>query len=144
MAVRSADLAAPAGRQAGPAATAWLAAASTAALAVAFAVSPARVESGPVLCPFRLATGLPCPGCGLTRSWVFLAHGDFAAALRANPFGYLTMAAAIVIVAIAVTAAVSRRPLPSMSPLVRSRPFLVVMGVWVIFAIIRIGVVAAT
>jgi Protein of unknown function (DUF2752) len=124
-------------------ATAGLAALGAAALAIACAVSPARAESGPVVCPFRLATGLPCPGCGLTRAWVFIAHGDFGAALRANPFGYLTMAAAVVLIAVVATAVVRGRPIPSMSPIVRSRPFLVVLACWLAFAAVRIAVVTA-
>ena len=45
------------------------------ALAAAATVSPEAVEDGLVICPFRLMTGLPCPGCGLARSWVHLLHG---------------------------------------------------------------------
>lgn len=37
-------------------------------------------------CPFRLATGLWCPGCGLTRATHFLLRGDLATALRYNLF----------------------------------------------------------
>jgi hypothetical protein len=94
------------------------------------------------MCPFRLATGLPCPGCGLTRSWVFIAHGDFGAALRANPFGYLTMAAAVALIAIVTAAVLRGRAIPSMSPVVRSRPFLAVFACWLAFAVIRIAMVA--
>src|SRR5213082_114107 len=52
-------------------------------------VPPSWVAAGPPLCPFRLLTGLPCPGCGLTRSVVSLAHGDLAAALTFHPLGPL-------------------------------------------------------
>jgi uncharacterized protein DUF2752 len=143
MAVRSADLrsAGPL-RRSGAAATLGLAGAAAAALAIACAVSPARVESGPVICPFRLATGLPCPGCGLTRSWVFIAHGELGAAVRANPFGFVTMAGAVALIAVVATAVAAGRPVPSMSPIVRSRPFLVVFGCWVVFALVRIAAVA--
>lgn len=46
----------------------------------------------PVLCTFRRLTGVPCPGCGLTRSFVFLAHGQLLDALRANPLGPVAFA----------------------------------------------------
>ena len=36
-------------------------------------------------CPFRLATGLSCPGCGVTRMCLALLRLDFSAAWRANP-----------------------------------------------------------
>jgi hypothetical protein len=145
MAVRFADVRSTEPlRRSGAAATLGLTGTAAAALTIACAVSPARAESGPILCPFRLATGLPCPGCGLTRSWVFIAHGDFGAALRANPFGYLTMAAAVALIAVVATAAVRGRPIPSMSPVVRSRPFLVVFACWIFFAAVRIAIVATS
>ena len=36
-------------------------------------------------CPFRLITGLSCPGCGVTRMCLSLFHLDFSGAFRANP-----------------------------------------------------------
>jgi hypothetical protein len=41
----------------------------------------------PILCPFRSATGLLCPGCGFTRSIVHLAHGDLKASWRQHALG---------------------------------------------------------
>ena len=43
----------------------------------------------PELCFWRRMTGLDCPGCGLTRCFIALAHGDVAAAWRYNPAGIL-------------------------------------------------------
>ncbi len=41
----------------------------------------------PSICFFFFLTGLPCPGCGLTRSIHLLLNGQWAAALAMNPFG---------------------------------------------------------
>ena len=35
-------------------------------------------------CPFHRTTGLLCPGCGATRAWWLVAHGDLPGALRHN------------------------------------------------------------
>jgi hypothetical protein len=40
-------------------------------------------------CPWRDATGLPCPTCGGTEAAVRLAHGQWAAAWRTNPLAPL-------------------------------------------------------
>lgn len=40
------------------------------------------------MCGFRAYTGLSCPGCGLTRAFVAIAHGRFADAWILNPFAF--------------------------------------------------------
>jgi hypothetical protein len=47
-------------------------------------------------CLFRLVFHFPCPGCGLTRSFTALWHGDFAHSLRFHPLGSLLFLLAIV------------------------------------------------
>lgn len=39
------------------------------------------------LCQFKVLTGLPCLGCGLTRSFIGMAHLNIADALFYHPFG---------------------------------------------------------
>ena len=39
----------------------------------------------PSLCPFYNLTGLPCPGCGLTRAFVCLGHGQWREAWHWHP-----------------------------------------------------------
>lgn len=41
----------------------------------------------PFFCLFRSFTGIPCPGCGLTRSFIAIARGDFADAISYHLFG---------------------------------------------------------
>lgn len=43
-------------------------------------------------CPFRRLTGLPCPGCGLTRSCLCLLRGEVAHSLSYHLFGPLLFA----------------------------------------------------
>lgn len=46
----------------------------------------------PHLCMSRSMFGVTCPGCGLTRSFVHLAHGDWQASWRAHRLGWLMAA----------------------------------------------------
>ena len=43
-------------------------------------------------CPFKTVTGLPCPGCGMTRACGAALRGDWAQVLELNPFGPLFLA----------------------------------------------------
>jgi hypothetical protein len=38
-------------------------------------------------CGFRVATGHPCPQCGMTRSWVYMARGDVLTSLTYSVAG---------------------------------------------------------
>ena len=39
----------------------------------------------PEICLFRNTLGIDCPGCGLTRAFISLSHGEFSRAFRFNP-----------------------------------------------------------
>jgi len=44
------------------------------------------------VCLLRRFTGLPCPGCGMTRAFAHLAKGEWAAAAVDHPFAFLLAA----------------------------------------------------
>jgi hypothetical protein len=52
----------------------------------AVVVALPHLENGPVVCPFRAVTGLPCATCGLITSARHLSRGHVLDALRTNPF----------------------------------------------------------
>lgn len=52
--------------------------------------------SGKKICPLANMTGLPCPGCGLSRAAVLFIQGDFAGAWKMHPFFYFFLILAVV------------------------------------------------
>jgi uncharacterized protein DUF2752 len=55
--------------------------------------------AGVPLCLFKALTGLPCPGCGLTRAFSSLLHGQFARAYAFHPFAFLFVPLAFLLAA---------------------------------------------
>ena len=53
-------------------------------------------EPSIILCPFRALTGCNCPGCGMTRAFCAIAHGELRRALRFNALSLLVFVAAVV------------------------------------------------
>ncbi|WP_299571227.1 DUF2752 domain-containing protein [uncultured Williamsia sp.] len=108
------------------------------AVVAAFLIPTSVVGEGPVLCPFRLATGLPCPGCGLTRSWVAAAHGDLSAAFADNLFGPISLAVVMIAVAaVVVLRVVAPTHLDLPARVARSRVLYAVAAVWIVYGVAR-------
>ena len=53
-------------------------------------------EDGPVLCPWRLITGYPCPGCGGIRAMGAISTGQFEQAWLLNPVAFLVCSVVLV------------------------------------------------
>jgi hypothetical protein len=52
-------------------------------------------------CAFRQATGVPCPGCGLSRALAALLRGDLVSALTFHAFAPLLAVCGLVLLAAA-------------------------------------------
>ena len=51
-----------------------------------------HLETDQSLCPLKMLTGFPCPGCGITKSLVYFYEGDLQKSLYYNIFGPLVIA----------------------------------------------------
>ena len=49
----------------------------------------------PHSCYSRIAFGVPCPGCGLTRSVICLMHGELAGSMAMHRLGWLIFGAIV-------------------------------------------------
>ncbi len=48
-------------------------------------------------CTFLMATGCPCPFCGLTRSFWAVAHGNWGVALQNAPLAFIVYGGAVLL-----------------------------------------------
>ena len=58
------------------------------ALLIVLAVVVLSMVSGKGVCYVRNRTGMPCPGCGMTRSFWYILQGELAKACQMHPFAY--------------------------------------------------------
>lgn len=84
-------------------------------------------------CPFKVATGLDCPGCGAQRALHACLHGEFAAAYACNPL----LAAELPLVLLVLAAELMPRRLAWLRRVTASRPFiltfLAIIILWTIY-----------
>ena len=118
------------GRLAAVSSTEVTAAIGVGGVAIAALLPADGIEDGPVLCPFRALTGLPCPGCGLTRSWVYLMHGDIGSSLASNWFGPVLILAVVVLAVVSARSRLGGKRPADLDKLVKSK---VVLGLFALF-----------
>jgi hypothetical protein len=66
----------------------------------------------PPLCPSNAIFGVRCPGCGLTRSFVHLAHADLPASLHDHRLGWLVALIVLLQIPYRAWALLGPTPLP--------------------------------
>lgn len=75
------------------------------------------------ICPLVLLTGLPCPGCGMTRAALLFLEGHWLQAFEMHPFFYVLLALAV---SVFISRYVFGRAIPKMR--------------WIILAALALGI----
>ena len=57
-----------------------------------------HVETSQSFCPMKMLTGLPCPGCGITKSLVFAYQGEIYKSFSFHILGFPVIFACIIAV----------------------------------------------
>jgi hypothetical protein len=66
----------------------------------------------PSSCPSQVIFGVDCPGCGLTRSFILMAHGDWHRAFSKHRVGWLLALAVVLQIPYRLTALWGRNRQP--------------------------------
>jgi hypothetical protein len=94
---------------------------------LASALMPERLaREGPTLCLFRRTTGLPCPSCGMTRSWNAAARLKMRDSVRFHPFGLPALAGLLF-----VTVQVGRGGDPDVPSTLKAAFAVAWLGAWI-------------
>jgi hypothetical protein len=85
------------------------------------------------VCPIRAATGIPCPGCGLTTSAIQFLRGNFAQSFQTHAFAPLFLLALLVMAAALIIPSEARQRLVSFVNHLETR-----LGVtsWILLALV--------
>ena len=84
-------------------------------------------------CPFRVLTGLNCPGCGTTRGLHRLLHGDVIGAFQFNPIMFLLLPILLFVLIRHTIAVIRQQPVRGnqLRPVYIWMFFAVVMSFWI-------------
>ena len=68
-----------------------------------------HLETDQSLCPFKMLTGFPCPGCGITKSLVYFYQGDLYKSISYHILGPFVIAFCAVTIVVLVTELITKK-----------------------------------
>jgi hypothetical protein len=97
------------------------------------------------LCLLHATTGLPCPGCGMSRALSAISQGQFSAALGLNPFAFFAWLAFAAVTGLAVLPRATRERLEARARASAraAKAYQLVFFAFLGFGLVRFGVFLA-
>ena len=68
-----------------------------------------HLETDQSLCPFKMITGFPCPGCGITKSLVYFYEGDLLKSLYYHILGPFVIVFCFLLLVVLTTELITKR-----------------------------------
>ncbi|MBP6758932.1 MAG: DUF2752 domain-containing protein [Flavobacterium sp.] len=68
-----------------------------------------HIETAQSLCPLKMLTGFPCPGCGITKSLVYFYEGDLQKSLYYHILGPFVILFCVVTIMVLVTELITKK-----------------------------------
>jgi len=67
-----------------------------------------HLETAQSFCPFKMLTGFPCPGCGITKSLVYFYEGDLLKSVYYHILGPFVIAFCVVTIVVLATELITK------------------------------------
>lgn len=68
-----------------------------------------HLETDQSLCPLKMLTGFPCPGCGITKSLVYFYEGDIYKSLHYHILGPLVIVFCVATIVVLSTELITKK-----------------------------------
>jgi hypothetical protein len=68
-----------------------------------------HLETDQSLCPFKMITGFPCPGCGITKSLVYFYEGDFYKSISYHILGPFVIVFSLIAIVVLTTELITKK-----------------------------------
>ena len=68
-----------------------------------------HLETAQSLCPLKMLTGFPCPGCGITKSLVYFYEGDLWRSLTFHLFGPFVILFSLATIVVLTTELITKK-----------------------------------
>lgn len=97
-----------------------------------------NLEAEQSFCPFKMLTGLPCPGCGITKSMVYFYDGNIYKSLLHHLFGPFIIILSLFLLVKFTFEIINKRTFMAISPNNKKKIAYAIAAILIIYHLIRV------